>query len=238
MLTPSYAPLLWRLNLITLLVAVCAVILGHTLGDPPFDWTQTHISTYAARAPFDDFITAGMLLFAAFMYSLGLQLSLASHFKDFLWAHTASQLLGTSAAGMVFLATFEESLLISTPRWKASADVLTQQNFHDSGVLIFYGSAMLATSVAGVGLLFTGCRVEKVGGLVMLCCMPLVVVSRMIDFGALERLSKIKIAKGDAIGLRQRLMLGFLGLAAFILALLLRPRHSRHSRCDANLKSD
>lgn len=204
-----------------MLAAVCAMVLGHTLGNHSLEWTRSHISTFAAHAPYGDLITLGMLLVAAFEITLGLQLTFSSPFKHMLWAHAACQLLAVSASGIVILAAFEESLLYSSPRKHEHMGPLLerQQYFHECGVLLFFTSALLASCVAGTGAFFsTPHRTGKLGGLAMLLCIAMVVVCQVIDNDVLY------VGKG----LRQRGIFVLMGLAAFILKLLCRPDKRIH----------
>lgn len=220
-----------RISLATLLAAACAMLLGHTLGNPSLDWTRTHVSTFAAHSPFGDLITLGMLLVAVFEITLGLQLTFTSPFQHKLWAHAAGQLLAASAAGIVILAAYQESLLYSSPRKELVMGVFKerQQYFHEVGVLLFFTSALLAKCIAGTGVIFCArSRTGKLGGLAMLSCVALIVVWQFIDHDVLH----------DGKGLRQRGLFVLMGTAAFILATLCGPdKRIRPTIIDPDLPS-
>jgi hypothetical protein len=225
---------LWISTLLCFVIAALCIVIGHS-GNHSLSWVENHISTYAARAPYDECITASMTLIATSLALLGL---LLSYSVDFL-AHVASLLLGGSAAGMMLILWFEETLLWSDRREGLSVAVLQQQAFHDAGVLLFFSCALLALASGGLNLLlWSDGRSRQLGGLTVMLAAPATAVGvRAPDLllclpsetlallpallrSAVEALGQ---CRGNSMALRQRCSFACLALGVVLMTILYRP---------------
>mmetsp|Transcript_6603 Transcript_6603/g.13083 ORF Transcript_6603/g.13083 Transcript_6603/m.13083 type:complete len:263 (-) Transcript_6603:23-811(-) len=234
-----YHPALWGSTLLCLASAIACLLFGHS-GDHDIDWVQRGISTFAANAPRDDWVTASIFLFALCSVLLGLMLSLTGPLRHRLSAHVASMLLGSTAVGLCMVAWFEE-VRNHPPR---GYDAVRQQTFHDAGVMTFFFCALMALVVLGTSCLlcppsssavggrgddgrhssFLGARTqawaERLLGLVLIGITPL--TSAIKDRNWTGRLLGLP---GAAMGLRQRTSFAVLGTGLLLATLLLRPSH-------------
>ena len=130
------------------------MVVGH-LGTHPLNWVSMQISTYAAKAPYDYLITLSILCaaFALIMLSV-----LVSRYKiigeDYL-THFFPVLLGAAAAGLIMLASYEETASTLALLKKSSFWNIRVQSFHDAGLQIFFYSSVLFIMLAGSSLIFT-----------------------------------------------------------------------------------
>lgn len=144
------------------------MIVGHT-GIHHLDWKINQISTYAATAPRDGWITASMLLACL---TLGCISVLVSRFRT-LGAdgisHAVPILIGATVAGLLTLSAFKETATTVGMLKHLSFDAIRQQSFHDAGLLIFFYSCITLTIVLGVLMVFRATdRKGKVAGLAVI----------------------------------------------------------------------
>lgn len=156
--------LLLALTWLALLLAPVAMVVGH-LGKHHFTWTANQISTFAARAPNDDWITAAMLVSALVLVLIGLLLSRYRMLGSHLLAHVATGVLGAAAAGLVLLARYEEVAMNASQLRRMDFVAIRQQSFHDAGLLLFFYATIAAMVLIGllVLLMRSGIRAKAAG---------------------------------------------------------------------------
>ena len=137
------------LGLAVSLAALLAMTIGH-LGDHQLDWRLNQISTYAARAPYDHFVTAAMLLSAAAATIVGFLASRHGVAGAGPWSHLIPILAGAVAAGLIMLALYEESAATLAALRRSEFWAVRQQSFHDAGLQVFFYGALLLVAVAGL----------------------------------------------------------------------------------------
>jgi hypothetical protein len=180
--------LLHRTLLASLLLFPVAMLVGH-LGAHELDWQRAPLSRFAALAPYDFGITAGMLLAA-------LGLTCASLLSEELcgprWlGRLVGLLFAFATGGLLLLAIYEETVHsradFQTPR------LAYYQGFHNAGLQLFYHPSILALlSLGGIGLkVQRGARRKALCLLVMLAALGAPII-----FASLP---------GEIHGLRQRL---------------------------------
>jgi len=227
-----YHAMLWWSTLFSVFTGIACLVYGHA-GEHDIDWVQSGISTFAAKAPRDDWVTASMILFALASAQLGLMLSLTGRLCHRLSAHLASMLLGCTSVGLLLVACYEESY----PYPPQNFDAVRQQAFHDAGVMIFFFCALLALLIiGGTNLLCPKARdngfafVERLTGLGLL-------VFFALTQEIMRRNWPTRIGfKGPAMGLRQRSSFSCLGIGLLLTACLLRP--TMKGQCCCNLNSN
>ena len=135
----------WALSI----VALAAMVTGH-LGDHGLDWRLNQISTYAARAPLDELVTAAMLASAAAVASVGCLATRQEIIDAKPWNHLAPLLAGAAAAGLVMLAFYEEAAANLAVLEQAGFRAVRQQSFHDAGLQIFFFGSLLLVALLGM----------------------------------------------------------------------------------------
>lgn len=134
---------------ITLLSALLAMIIGHT-GSPNLSWETNQISTYAALAPHDKWITASMLLAGLTLACIAVLTSRYGILGTGTTVHAAPMLAGAAIAGLLLLAGFEETAATIRILKHAGFDAIRQQSFHDAGLLIFFYSSIALALMLGM----------------------------------------------------------------------------------------
>jgi hypothetical protein len=134
---------------ISLISAFIAMIIGHT-GSHDLRWQMDQISTYAAIAPHDRWITAAMLFPCVTLVCISILVSRYKILGDNNVAHAVPLCAGAMIAGRLTLAVYEETARTVTILKKAGFEAIRQQSFHDAGLLIFFYSAILVAVVLGV----------------------------------------------------------------------------------------
>jgi hypothetical protein len=198
-----------------LLLSPITMFIGH-LGSHSLTWVQNQISTYAAQAPHDHWITAAMLLSALALLCIGLLVPAHSFYGQNLWSRMIAMVLGAAAAGLLLIAGFEET----APNLKLLQNVgfsaVRQQSFHDAGLLLFFYSALLALMMSGLIILTKGPDLlQRFQGLLISLCGPVAFLSLTTAWPHYIGFS------GMTAGLKQRvafLCLGFgFGLILFLM---------------------
>ena len=192
---------------LALLAAPAALVIGH-LGPHDLSWTRNQISTYAARAPNGDWVTAAMLLAALFLLCLGIAISSRRIFNQI-----ASMMFGAAVSGLLIVAYFKETAASIVQLKKMGFEAIRQQTFHDAGLLLFFYGSAAALAIAGLTVALRAAdRLGRVSGIVAALSGP-------IAYGALISPwpQYLGFAGADA-GLKQRA--AFLALWMGGLALL------------------
>lgn len=125
---------------LALIASPVTLFVGH-LGAVGLDWRKNQVSTYAAKAPNDDWVTATMLLAAVAL--VGIAVNLHRALAADLISRALSTLLGAGAAGLVLLACFE-------------VGGGYRQGKHDAGLVLFLIATTAAFAVAGGAIAVTG----------------------------------------------------------------------------------
>ena len=197
--------------------AMAAMIIGHT-GATGLTPLAHQISTYAATAPHQDWITAGMLLPSVALGAIGMLISGHRLLGDSWLAHVAPLLAGAAAAGLLTLAAFKESAPTMAALKGASLDAIIQQSIHNAGLMIFFYSTVLLILLCG-GLTVARApawlgRLAGVAAIALaLAAEPLMVTHWPHALGI----------EGTSYGLQQRVSLASLWLAAALILLAARP---------------
>lgn len=206
---------------LALLAAPPAMVAGH-VGAPGLDWTRNFVSTFAARAPHDDWVTAAMLLSASGMGCIGLIAAGGGGVFGRVAGPLVALLMGAAASGLLVLAAFEEAAPSLAALRNLGYAAARQQGFHDAGLLVFFYATVLALLVAGGAM-----AVRPPGGAARLSGV-LVAASGPLSFAAMTTpwLGAVGLP-ADAAGLKQRaafLVLWIGGVA--LLAVLSRLRRT------------
>jgi len=154
---------------ITLVTALIAMIIGHT-GSHDLSWETNQISTYAATAPYHGWITAAMILPCLTLVCISMLVSRYKVLGDTDLAHLVPLFAGAGISGLLTLAVFKETARTMSMLKNSAFDAIRQQSFHDTGLLIFFYSAILLAVSFGI-LIITQTTVWKkkiLGGLVTL----------------------------------------------------------------------
>jgi len=148
--------------------ALMAMVIGH-FGDHDLSWQAQQISTYAATAPYDSFVTASMLLSAAAIVVVTVLVSKHGLIGSGYGVHMVPPLAGAAAAGLVMVASYEETAASLTMLKHAGFWSIRQQSFHDAGLQVFfYSGVVLVTALGAISILRGSVLVERLlGGLIL-----------------------------------------------------------------------
>ena len=213
------------IGLVSVITSLLLMVIGH-LGAHELNWLSYQISTYAATAPYDYFVTTSMVLSALSLLIIGVLISRDNIIGTNYFAHLVPALSGAAASGLIIVAYFEEtaqtlSLLKQSGFW-----AIRVQTFHDAGLLIFFYSSVLLVILAGILIiLYKSNIITKVLGGVILSMGPLSYVFMTTNWPKLIGL------EGVTIGIKQRAALLCLWLAiALILAMASNKRIKSQTR--------
>jgi hypothetical protein len=140
---------------VALLAAPVAMVIGH-LGQHELGWMRNQISTYAARGPSGDWITAALLLSALALLCLGLAIASRRLLGAEILNQLALMLFAVAVAGLVLLAGFKEAAIGVEQLKQLGYTAIRQQTFHDAGLLLFFVGATAAFAGAGLIVLLRG----------------------------------------------------------------------------------
>ncbi len=133
--------------------AMVAMIAGHA-GAASLTPFANQISTYAAQAPHQGWITAGIVLPGLALAAMAMLISGHRMLGDSWLAHVAPLLAGAAAAGLLTLALFKETAPTMAALKSAGIEEIVQQSMHNAGLMIFFYSTILLLMLCG-GLTFT-----------------------------------------------------------------------------------
>lgn len=149
------------------ILALAAMFIGH-LGAPGLSWVSNHISTYAARAPNDAWITAGMLLSAGALVVISVLISRFQLLGSGGAVHVLPVIIGAVVAGLVLLAMFEETAVNLKVLKRSSFWAVRRQSFHDAGLMVFFYGAIVLAVLAGISCaVWRHARADKVMGVLI-----------------------------------------------------------------------
>ncbi|MDH5178572.1 MAG: hypothetical protein OEZ39_15955 [Gammaproteobacteria bacterium] len=188
-------------------VSLMSMIIGHT-GAGDLNWMANQISSYAAHAPLDYFVTAAMLFSAVVLVMLGMLVTRYRVFGENYFADIIPLLAGAAAAGLLLLATFEETARNLHSLRRAGFTAVRSQTFHDAGLLLFYyGSLLLVMLIGGLCLVGRQAVGSRVKGAVIFLLGPLSFILMTTKWPKLLGLA------GPTVGLNQRAALFCLWLS-------------------------
>jgi hypothetical protein len=193
---------------LSLAMAPAAMVVGH-LGERNLSWTVNHVSTFAARAANDDWITAAMLLAAFAMVGIGTVVSGSGWPGGRIHSSLIAMALGASVAGLLLLATFEETAEGLAALRQLGFGAIRQQSFHDAGLHIFFHGAVLALCAAGAAMLAERGVRARILGATVAASGPLAYAAMVTSWPALLGIA--------GVGLKQRLSFLFLWIGAVLL---------------------
>jgi hypothetical protein len=193
---------------LSLAMAPAAMVVGH-LGERNLSWTVNHVSTFAARAANDDWITAAMLLAAFAMVGIGTVVSGSGWPGGRIHSSLIAMALGASVAGLLLLAAFEETAEGLAALRQLGFGAIRQQSFHDAGLHIFFHGAVLALCAAGAAMLAERGVRARILGATVAASGPLAYAAMVTSWPALLGIA--------GVGLKQRLSFLFLWIGAVLL---------------------
>jgi hypothetical protein len=193
---------------LSLALAPAAMVVGH-LGERNLSLTVNHVSTFAARAANDDWITAAMLLAAFAMVGIGTVVSGSGWPGGRIHSGLIAMALGASVAGLLLLAAFEETAEGLAALRQLGFGAIRQQSFHDAGLHIFFHGAVLALCAAGAAMLAERGVRARILGATVAASGPLAYAAMVTSWPALLGIA--------GVGLKQRLSFLFLWIGAVLL---------------------
>jgi len=203
--------------------ALAAMFIGH-LGAADLSWVANHISTYAARAPGDAWITAAMLLSACALMMISILISRYRILGNAFSVHLLPVLIGAVIAGLVLLAFFEETAVSVKILKRSTFWAIRRQSFHDAGLMVFFYGAVLLAILAGLHcILCRHARGDKVLGILIAGLGPAAYFLMSAPWPAWIGVN------GPSTGLRQRASLLCIWIAMALLLSLARPRKGGES---------
>jgi hypothetical protein len=201
-------------GLIFAFLALIAMLIGHT-GAHELSWVSNQISTYAAKAPKDRWITTSMLLACGSLVCFGMLVSKYEALGSSLFAHGVTILAGAATSGLILLTCFEETATSLSSLSKLGFSAIRQQSFHDAGLLVFFYCAIALGVVAGIASIFeVPGKTNKVLSGVSACLSP---TCFLLMTGSWPRVVGIV---GPAAGLKQRSALLALRLSIVMLLIV------------------
>lgn len=192
-----------------------SMVIGH-LGVHEMSWVSAQISTYAATAPHDYFVTSSMLLSAFALIIIGVLVSKYHIVGTGFLSHFVSPLSGAAVSGLILVAYFEETATTLNMLKQSGFWAIRVQSFHDAGLLIFFYSTVLLVIFLGVLVVTSNLKAgTKILGGVVLAMGP------ASYFLMITPWPKFIGFDGIAIGANQRAALFCLWLAvALVLAIV------------------
>lgn len=210
-----------RMAILFMWLALLSMVLGH-MGEHSLNWRADQISMYAARAPWDIWITLSMFLVALAIILLGILIGRYA----FLGKHALSQLLpqlsGIIIGGLFLIANFEAVAGSFAELRGASMGAIHFQGFHDAGLYLLFHGGLLLVLLLGLAMMIiqeSGSR--KMLGLLIALLAPLAYILMTSAWPQWLDLS------GPTIGIKQRTSLFFLWLAIILLLMFNTPKKDK-----------
>lgn len=209
-----------KAGMAVLVMSFAAMVFGH-MEAPGLDWMLNQVSTYAARAPRRDWITASMYLSVLAFLLVSISAFRHPQFGKSLLGQLGGLLLGAASAGLVVLAYYEETAASLAQLKQSSFGAIRQQSFHDAGLMIFFYAAVLAMVLFGA-MVFAQRRGwgRKIAGSLITLAGPLSFLAMTTSWPSLLNIMH------PAVGLKQRAGLLALWFGAFLLIILLMEKES------------
>lgn len=193
------------------MASIASMVIGH-LGSHDLSWKSSQISTYAAQAAYDSFITGSILLSSLTLLLIGILVSRYQIIGTNVLVHLLPALSGASASGLLMLAYYEETAKSLNYLKKSGFWAIRIQSFHDAGLTIFFYSTLLLVMLLGfMSLLDAVSAKGKIKGAVILGMGP---ASYLL---MTTRWPKIVGFEGITVGVNQRAALFCLWLAVVLI---------------------
>ena len=203
--------LISRIGFIIAVLSLLSMLLGH-IGEHNLSLISSQISTYAAKAPYDFFITTSILLSSVTLIIISLLTSRFHIFGTGYLSHLIPVLSGAAAAGLILLAYFEETATNLSSLRQAGFMAIRIQSFHDAGLLIFFYSSLALVLLLGTLTITNNIgKFNKLTGGFILSLAPI------SFFLMTTRWPKFVGFEGVAVGINQRAALLCLWLAFTIM---------------------
>jgi hypothetical protein len=200
-------------GLISAIMSLITMLIGH-MGTLNLSWMSNHISTFAANAPNDSWITASMLISCISLLCIGVLVSKYQIFGVNYFVHLLPILIGAAISGLVVLATFEETARTLKALKGSSFFEIRQQTFHDTGLMVFFYCSIFLSIMAGFFCIIFRKGKEKLLGFIISSMGP---ASFFLMTTSWPKLIGIN---GYSAGLKQRASLLSLWIAMTLLLLL------------------
>ena len=195
-----------NLSLITMLI-------GH-MGKHNLSWMSYQISSFAANAPNDSWITGSMLISCFSLLCIGVLISKYQILGVNYFIHLLPILIGAAISGLLVLATFEETARTLKALKALPFDEIRQQSFHDAGLMVFFYCSICLSIMAGFFCMICQKGKKKLLGLIISSMGP---ASFFLMTTSWPKLIGIN---GHSAGLKQRASLMSLWIAMALLLLL------------------
>jgi len=196
---------------ISAVASLASMVIGH-LGSHELSWISSQISTYAAKAPYDFFITGSILLSSLTLLLIGILVSRYQIMGTNVLAHLVPALSGASASGLLMLAYYEETAKNLNHLKKSGLWAIRIQSFHDAGLTIFFYSTLLLVMLLGVMSLLNAASAKgKIIGAVILGMGPASYLLMATHW------PKLVGFEGTTVGVNQRAALFCLWLAVVLI---------------------
>ena len=158
-------------GLISAILALVSMLIGH-MGDHDLNWLSDHISTFAAHAPYDGWISCSMLMSSFSLLCIGVLISKHQILGSNHMVHLLPLLAGAAISGLVVLMVFEETARSLKALKGMPFDAIRQQSFHDAGLMVFFYCSLTLTVLAGFFRAMTQSGKKKIAGLAMMSLAP------------------------------------------------------------------
>jgi hypothetical protein len=195
------------------ILALITMLIGH-MGKHNLNWMSYHISTFAANAPNDTWITSSMLMSAVSLLCIGVLISKYQLLGTNYFTHLLPLLIGAAISGLIMLATFEETARTLKALKHMSFSAIRQQSFHDAGLMIFFYCSICLTIMAGFFCMIFRKGKEKILGIIITSLGP------ASFFLMTTSWPKFIGINGHSAGLKQRASLLCIWIAMALLLLL------------------
>ena len=128
-----------------------SMMIGH-FGSHDLEWTINPISTYAASAPNDTFITLSMYL--GILGLLGIAVLVTRHnvLGNGFVSVLVPMLIGGTIAGLLLIANYEETIQFMDRVEDFDSESIQQQAFHNAGWTVFFYSLIGLLLTLGVAV--------------------------------------------------------------------------------------
>lgn len=153
-------------GLILAILSLITMIIGH-MGKHDLSWMSNQISTFAANAPNDAWITSSMILSCFSMLCIGVLISKYQILGSNYFIHLLPLIIGAAISGLMVLATFEETARTLKALKGLPFNEMRQQTFHDAGLMVFFYCSICLSIMAGFFCMIFRKGKEKLLGLII-----------------------------------------------------------------------
>lgn len=165
--------LISKITLAIATLSLISMVLGH-FGIHELNFITTQISTYAAKAPYDYFITASILLSSLTLLLISFLNSKYQLFPSSYLSNFIPALSGAASFGLIMLSYFEEKANNLSALKQAGFSAIRIQTFHDAGLLIFFNCSLLLSLLTGsLIVIYSYNKTHKALGVFILSMTPM-----------------------------------------------------------------